>query len=161
MVGCKLWILKFEQLSIDQMCFFFVSISNDLKQLWFFFLGTGNAYAFVRYENLDMAHRCVIQSCSISSQKSLASSLAQSFFNSVVPYLLMFFLIFRAKFELSGQYIGKFQCKIGYGKANPSCKVWVSCYSLKNIQRFFLHITLVQLFSLFTSQRNLSANISK
>jgi len=34
-------------------------------------------------------------------------------------------LFFRAKLELSGQYIGKFQCKIGYGKANPSCKVWV------------------------------------
>lgn len=49
--------------------------------------GTGNAYAFIRYENLDMAHR--------------------------------------AKVELSGQYIGKFQCKIGYGKANPTCKVWV------------------------------------
>lgn len=49
--------------------------------------GTGNAYAFVRYENLDMAHR--------------------------------------AKVELSGQYIGKFQCKIGYGKVNATTKVWV------------------------------------
>jgi len=49
--------------------------------------GTGNAYAFLRFENLDMAHR--------------------------------------AKFELSGQYIGKFQCKIGYGKMNPTTKVWV------------------------------------
>jgi RNA-binding protein 15 len=49
--------------------------------------GTGNAFAFVRYENLDMAHR--------------------------------------AKQELSGQFIGKFQCKIGYGKANPTPKVWV------------------------------------
>ena len=49
--------------------------------------GTGNAYAFIRYENLDMAHR--------------------------------------AKIELSGQYIGKFQCKIGYGKLNPTSKVWV------------------------------------
>jgi len=49
--------------------------------------GTGNAYAFVRYENLDQAHR--------------------------------------AKVELSGQYIGKFQCKIGYGKVNATTKVWV------------------------------------
>ena len=49
--------------------------------------GTGNAYAFIRYENLDMAHR--------------------------------------AKKELSGQYIGKFQCKIGYGKVNATTKVWV------------------------------------
>jgi len=51
--------------------------------------GTGNAYAFIRYENLDMAHR--------------------------------------AKKELSGQYIGKFQCKIGYGKVNATTKVWVGC----------------------------------
>jgi RNA-binding protein 15 len=49
--------------------------------------GTGNAYAFVRYVNLDMAAR--------------------------------------AKTELSGQYIGKFQCKIGYGKVNPTTKIWV------------------------------------
>ncbi|TRY70154.1 hypothetical protein TCAL_06642 [Tigriopus californicus] len=49
--------------------------------------GTGNAYAFIRYENLDQAHR--------------------------------------AKVELSGQYIGKFQCKIGYGKVNATPKVWV------------------------------------
>ena len=49
--------------------------------------GTGNAYAFVRYQNLDMAHR--------------------------------------AKIELSGQYIGKFQCKIGYGKVMPTTRVWV------------------------------------
>ena len=52
-----------------------------------FLTGTGNAYAFIRYENLDMAHR--------------------------------------AKVELSGQYIGKFQCKIGYGKVNATTKVWV------------------------------------
>ncbi|XP_026763399.2 RNA-binding protein spenito-like [Galleria mellonella] len=50
-------------------------------------LGTGNAFAFVRYQTLDMAHR--------------------------------------AKVELSGQYIGKFQCKIGYGKATPTTRVWV------------------------------------
>jgi len=31
----------------------------------------------------------------------------------------------RAKTELSGQYIGKFQCKIGYGKVNATPKVWV------------------------------------
>ncbi|XP_043288744.1 RNA-binding protein spenito isoform X2 [Venturia canescens] len=49
--------------------------------------GTGNAYAFVRFNTLDMAHRC--------------------------------------KVELSGQYIGKFQCKIGYGKATPTTKIWV------------------------------------
>jgi len=49
--------------------------------------GTGNAYAFVRYQMLDMAHR--------------------------------------AKCELSGQYIGKFQCKIGYGKVMPTPRVWV------------------------------------
>lgn len=49
--------------------------------------GTGNAYAFIRFENLDQAHR--------------------------------------AKVELSGQYIGKFQCKIGYGKVNATPKVWI------------------------------------
>lgn len=49
--------------------------------------GTGNAYAFVRFQTLDMAHRC--------------------------------------KVELSGQYIGKFQCKIGYGKATPTTRIWV------------------------------------
>lgn len=49
--------------------------------------GTGNAYAFVRYQNLDMAHR--------------------------------------AKVELSGQYLGKFQCKIGYGKSTPTQRIWV------------------------------------
>ena len=30
-----------------------------------------------------------------------------------------------AKKELSGQYIGKFQCKIGYGKANATTKIWI------------------------------------
>lgn len=49
--------------------------------------GTGNAFAFVRYQTLDMSHR--------------------------------------AKVELSGQYIGKFQCKIGYGKATPTTKIWL------------------------------------
>lgn len=49
--------------------------------------GTGNAFAFVRFQTLDMAHR--------------------------------------AKVELSGQYIGKFQCKIGYGKATPTTRIWV------------------------------------
>lgn len=49
--------------------------------------GTGNAFAFVRYQTLDMAHR--------------------------------------AKVELSGQYIGKFQCKIGYGKAIPTVRIWI------------------------------------
>lgn len=49
--------------------------------------GQGNAYAFIKFLNLDMAHR--------------------------------------AKVEMSGQYIGKFQCKIGYGKANPTTRIWV------------------------------------
>nr|NVI76278.1 spenito [Cucujiformia] len=31
----------------------------------------------------------------------------------------------RAKVELSGQYIGKFQCKIGYGRAKPTTRIWV------------------------------------
>ncbi|CAG2105297.1 unnamed protein product, partial [Medioppia subpectinata] len=49
--------------------------------------GNGNAYAFIKFLNLDMAHR--------------------------------------AKVEMSGQYIGKFQCKIGYGKATPTTRIWV------------------------------------
>merc|ERR550539_596478 len=49
--------------------------------------GTGNAFAFMRFENLDQAAT--------------------------------------AKRELSGQYIGKFQCKIGYGKVVKTPKVWV------------------------------------
>jgi RNA recognition motif-containing protein len=48
---------------------------------------SGNAYAFIRYENLDMAHQ--------------------------------------AKISLSGQYIGKFMCKVGYGKPVPTVKIWV------------------------------------
>lgn len=65
--------------------------------------GTGNAFAFVRFQNLDMAHR--------------------------------------AKVELSGQYIGKFQCKIGYGKATPTTKIWVgglgSWTSVAQLEREF------------------------
>ncbi|XP_054277753.1 RNA-binding protein spenito [Macrosteles quadrilineatus] len=65
--------------------------------------GTGNAYAFVRYQNLDMAHR--------------------------------------SKVELSGQYIGKFQCKIGYGKATPTTRIWVGGLgpwtSLSQLEREF------------------------
>lgn len=65
--------------------------------------GAGNAFAFVRFENLDMAHR--------------------------------------AKIELSGQYIGKFQCKIGYGKANPTTRIWVgglgTWTSLTQLEREF------------------------
>jgi RNA-binding protein 15 len=49
--------------------------------------GQGNAYAFIKLLNLDMAHR--------------------------------------AKVEMSGQYIGKFQCKIGYGKSTPTTRLWV------------------------------------
>jgi len=49
--------------------------------------GTGNAYAFIRFSNLDESAT--------------------------------------AKRELSGQYIGKFQCKIGYGKVVATTKVWI------------------------------------
>ncbi|BFZ10519.1 hypothetical protein BsWGS_13558 [Bradybaena similaris] len=47
----------------------------------------GNSYAFVKYINLDCAHR--------------------------------------AKVEMSGKYIGRFQCKIGYGKVTPTTVIWV------------------------------------
>nr|MBE5726578.1 spenito [Cucujiformia] len=64
---------------------------------------TGNAFAFVRFHTLDMAHR--------------------------------------AKVELSGQYIGKFQCKIGYGKATPTTRIWVgglgSWTSVPQLEREF------------------------
>jgi len=50
-------------------------------------VGTGFPYAFVRYQNLDMAHK--------------------------------------AKVELSGKYIGKYECKIGYGKPIPTQRIWV------------------------------------
>ena len=49
--------------------------------------GQGNAYAFIKFVNLDCAHR--------------------------------------AKVEMSGKYIGKFQCKIGYGKVTPTTCLWV------------------------------------
>ena len=49
--------------------------------------GQGNAYAFIKFVNLDCAHR--------------------------------------AKVETSGKYIGKFQCKIGYGKVTPTTCLWV------------------------------------
>ncbi len=49
--------------------------------------GQGNAYAFIKFLNLDMAHR--------------------------------------AKVNMSGQYIGTLQCKIGYGKATPTTCLWV------------------------------------
>lgn len=51
--------------------------------------GPGNSlpYAFVKFNNLDCAHR--------------------------------------AKVEMSGQYIGKYQCKIGYGKVTPTKCLWV------------------------------------
>lgn len=65
--------------------------------------GTGNAYAFVRFENLDQANQC--------------------------------------KVELSGQYIGKFQVKIGYGKATPTTRIWVgglgTWTSLAQLEREF------------------------
>ncbi|GAA49350.1 RNA-binding protein spenito [Clonorchis sinensis] len=50
--------------------------------------GSGiNAYAFIRYVNLDMAHR--------------------------------------AKVDMSGQLIGQFTCKIGYGKVVPTRCLWI------------------------------------
>ncbi|XP_064631958.1 RNA-binding protein spenito-like [Lineus longissimus] len=49
--------------------------------------GQGNAYAFIKFLNLDMAHR--------------------------------------AKVAVSGEFIGKFQCKIGYGKVTPTTALWV------------------------------------
>ncbi|KAI1294960.1 putative RNA-binding protein 15B [Halotydeus destructor] len=65
--------------------------------------GQGNAYAFIKLLNLDMAHR--------------------------------------AKVEMSGQYIGKFQCKIGYGKATPTTRIWVGGLgpwtSLSHLEREF------------------------
>ncbi|RWS26705.1 putative RNA-binding protein 15-like protein [Leptotrombidium deliense] len=65
--------------------------------------GQGNAYAFIKFLNLDMAHR--------------------------------------AKVEMSGQYIGKFQCKIGYGKATPTTRIWVgglgTWTSLATLEREF------------------------
>lgn len=47
----------------------------------------GNSYAFVKFINLDCAHR--------------------------------------AKVEMSGKHIGKFLCKIGYGKVTPTTCLWV------------------------------------
>ncbi|XP_035212168.1 RNA-binding protein spenito-like [Stegodyphus dumicola] len=65
--------------------------------------GLGNAYAFIKFLNLDMAHR--------------------------------------GKVEMSGQYIGKFQCKIGYGKATPTTRIWVGGLgpwtSLSHLEREF------------------------
>lgn len=49
--------------------------------------GQGNPYAFVKFINLDCAHR--------------------------------------AKIEMSGKHIGKFQCRIGYGKVTPTTCLWV------------------------------------
>lgn len=47
----------------------------------------------------------------------------------------------RAKVELSGQYIGKFQCKIGYGKSTPATRIWIgglgSWTSLTQLEREF------------------------
>ncbi|KAK4337145.1 hypothetical protein RND71_043363 [Anisodus tanguticus] len=65
--------------------------------------GQGNAYAFIKFLNLDMAHRC--------------------------------------KVEMSGQYIGKFQCKIGYGKCTPTTRIWLgglgSWTSLSHLEHEF------------------------
>ena len=47
----------------------------------------GNPFAFVRYLNLDMAHKAMV--------------------------------------AMSGQYIGRNQCKTGYGKLSPTSRLWV------------------------------------
>ncbi len=47
----------------------------------------GNPFAFVRYLNLDMAHKAMV--------------------------------------SMSGQYIGRNQCKTGYGKLSPTSRLWV------------------------------------
>ena len=49
--------------------------------------GKGNAYAFIKYFNVDMAHR--------------------------------------AKCDMSGRFIGMFECKIGYGKPTPTNCLWI------------------------------------
>ncbi len=80
--------------------------------------GSGNAFAFVRYENLDMAHRAKQElsgnTCSCNLAMLTPTSLNWTIFKSILPLILF-----------SGQFIGKFQCKIGYGKAHPTPKVWV------------------------------------
>lgn len=47
----------------------------------------------------------------------------------------------RCKVEMSGQYIGKFQCKIGYGKCTPTTRIWVGGLgpwtSLSHLEREF------------------------
>lgn len=47
----------------------------------------GNPFAFVRYLNLDMAHKAML--------------------------------------AMSGQYLGRNQCKTGYGKVSPTSKLWI------------------------------------
>jgi RNA recognition motif-containing protein len=64
--------------------------------------GTGNAYAFIRYQNLDQSSR--------------------------------------AKIELSGQYIGKFQCKIGYGKVKEAGNNLI-LKLLFNVTHFYFRLT--------------------
>uniref|UniRef100_A0A8B9VBR2 RRM domain-containing protein n=1 Tax=Anas zonorhyncha TaxID=75864 RepID=A0A8B9VBR2_9AVES len=49
--------------------------------------GQGGAYAFLKFQNLDMAHR--------------------------------------AKVAMSGRVVGRNPIKIGYGKANPTTRLWV------------------------------------
>lgn len=68
--------------------------------------GTGNAYAFIKYINLDCAHK--------------------------------------AKVELSGQYIGRFQCKIGYGKVTATTCLWVG-----GLGTWITHETLEREFDRF------------
>ncbi|XP_052073092.1 RNA-binding protein spenito-like [Mytilus californianus] len=68
--------------------------------------GTGNAYAFIKFINLDCAHK--------------------------------------AKVEQSGQYIGRFQCKIGYGKVTATTCLWVG-----GLGSWITHETLEQEFDRF------------
>ncbi|GFR66322.1 RNA-binding protein 15b [Elysia marginata] len=71
---------------------------------------TGNAYAFIKYINLDCAHR--------------------------------------AKVKMSGKYIGRFQCKIGYGKVTPTTVVWVGglgpWVSVETLEREFDRFGAIQ-----------------
>ena len=75
--------------------------------------GQGNAYAFIRFYNLDMAHR--------------------------------------SKVDMSGKLIGKFQCKIGYGKPTPSTALWVGGLgpwtSMETLEREFDRFGVVQRIS--------------
>jgi RNA-binding protein 15 len=80
--------------------------------------GSGNAFAFVRYENLDMAHSAKQE----LSGNTCSCNLTYAYpnFPNLDDFKFILLLIL-----FSGQFIGKFQCKIGYGKAHPTPKIWV------------------------------------